>query len=272
MHGRAGLGRRPSSRVSGLRRVTARTHETTPGARPPPPDCRAVDRVTAMRIRGARKARGTRGRGRSLRLAAVLAATVLALTGFSRGHGHSHSGHGGSGGGCSSSHQDHDSTTSSTSGGGSAYDHTDDTYGDADADDEDSYGTSSTSGGSSGSSSGGSSSRRPGYRSTPSASGTASGDLAAGKVRLVSCATQKAPYATVEVSNPNGTGARFTAFVEFRDAEDESVAYRSAEVTVPADGTARVRVPLDDGGVKDDGLIHEVDHCAPDPTAPPLDD
>ncbi|WP_106433962.1 hypothetical protein [Streptomyces sp. e14] len=194
----------------------------------------------------------------------MLAATVLALTGFSRGHGHSHSGHGGSGGGCSSSHQDHDSTSSSTSGGGSAYDDTDDTYGDAD--DEDSYGTS-------GGSSGGSSSRRPGYRSTPSASGTASGgDLAAGKVRLVSCATQKAPYATVEVSNPNGAGARFTAFVEFRDAEDESVAYRSAEVTVPADGTARVRVPLDDGGVKDDGLIHEVDHCAPDPTAPPLDD
>ncbi|WP_439948334.1 hypothetical protein [Streptomyces sp. BBFR109] len=197
----------------------------------------------------------------------MLAATVLALTGFSRGHGHSHSGHGGSGGGCSSSHQDHDSTSSSTSGGGSAYDDTDDTYGDADADDdEDSYGTG-------GSSSGGSSNRRPGYRSTPSASGTASGgDLAAGKVRLVSCATQKAPYATVEVSNPNGAGARFTAFVEFRDAEDESVAYRSAEVTVPADGTARVRVPLDDGGVKDDGLIHEVDHCAPDPTAPPLDD
>ncbi|MBY8865964.1 hypothetical protein [Streptomyces sennicomposti] len=194
----------------------------------------------------------------------MLAATVLALTGFSRGHGHGHSGHGGSGGGCSSSHQDHDSTTSSTSGGRSAYDDTDDTYGDADA--EDSYGTG-------GSSSGGSSSRRPGYRSTPSASGTASGgDLAAGKVRLVSCATQKAPYATVEVSNPNGAGAKFTAFVEFRDAEDESVAYRSAEVTVPADGTARVRVPLDDGGVKDDGLIHEVDHCAPDPTAPPLDD
>ncbi|MEV8065407.1 hypothetical protein AB0P32_04545 [Streptomyces sp. NPDC085995] len=199
----------------------------------------------------------------------MLAATVVALTGFSRGHGHSHSGHGGSGGGCSSSHQDHDGTSSSTSGGGSAYDDTDDTYGDTDADDEDSYGT----GGTSGASGGGSSTRRPGYRSTPSASGTASGgDLAAGKVRLVSCATRKAPYATVEVSNPNGTGARFTAFVEFRDAEDESVAYRSAEVAVPAEGTARVRVPLDDGGVKDDGLIHEVDHCAPDPTAPPLDD
>ncbi|MFF9124454.1 hypothetical protein ACF09J_14305 [Streptomyces sp. NPDC014889] len=53
-------------------------------------------------------------RGRGIRLTAVLAAVLLALTGFSRGHGHGrgHSRHSGGGGGCSSSHQNHDSSSS----------------------------------------------------------------------------------------------------------------------------------------------------------------
>ncbi|MFQ6141672.1 hypothetical protein ACLMNJ_01165 [Streptomyces seoulensis] len=186
----------------------------------------------------------------------MLAATVLALTGFSRSHGHSH-GHGGGGGGCSSSHQDHDSTSSSSSGGGSSYD---------DTDDEETYGSGGTSGGSS-------YNRRPGYRSTPSSSGTASGDgPAEGTVRLVSCATPKAPYATVEVANPNGAEVDFTVSVDFRNTDDQVIAYHSARVTVPANGKSRVRVPLADDTVRDDGLIDEVDHCDPDPAAVPADD
>ncbi|QKW28042.1 hypothetical protein HUT11_19380 [Streptomyces seoulensis] len=192
----------------------------------------------------------------------MLGATVLALTGFSRGHGHSH-GHGGGGGGCSSSHQDHDSTSSSSSGGAAA---ADDSYGAPD--DEESYG-----GGTSGGTGGSSYNRRPGYRSTPSSSGTASGDgPAEGTVRLVSCATPKAPYATVEVANPNGAEVDFTVSVDFRNTVDQVIAYHSARVTVPANDKSRVRVPLADDTVRDDGLIDEVDHCDPDPAAQPTGD
>ncbi|MFJ9629092.1 hypothetical protein ACIRU8_15470 [Streptomyces sp. NPDC101175] len=55
-----------------------------------------------------------RTRGRRLRFTAVLALTVLTLTGFSTGRHHSGSRHrsgGGGGGGCSSSSQDHDTST-----------------------------------------------------------------------------------------------------------------------------------------------------------------
>ncbi|WP_262063384.1 hypothetical protein [Streptomyces sp. STR69] len=52
-------------------------------------------------------------RGRRLKLTAVLALTVLTLTGFSTGRHHSSSRHrsGSGGGGCSSSSQDHDTST-----------------------------------------------------------------------------------------------------------------------------------------------------------------
>ncbi|MFF3964826.1 hypothetical protein ACFYZI_25085 [Streptomyces griseorubiginosus] len=66
-------------------------------------------------------------RGRVLRFTAVMAAVVLALTGFSSGRHHSSGRHKSShsdsdgGGGCSSSRQDHDSySTSGGSGGGSS--------------------------------------------------------------------------------------------------------------------------------------------------------
>ncbi|MFF8592518.1 hypothetical protein ACF061_13915 [Streptomyces sp. NPDC015220] len=212
-----------------------------------------------MRIRGRQ--------GRGLRLTAVLAATVLALTGFSRGHGHSSHSGGGGGGGCSSSHQDHDGSSSSsggnsTSGGGSYTSATpeDDPYGDDYAD---------SSGTSSGTTSGGSYNRRPTHRSSPSPSGTGSSDdLSSGEAKLVSCATEKAPYATVEVTNPNDSEARFTAYVEFQNAKDELVSYHSAEVTVPANGKARARVQLGDGASRVDDLIQLIDHCEADPRAP----
>jgi hypothetical protein len=178
----------------------------------------------------------------------VLVLVVLALTGFStgRGRGGSH-GHGGSGGGgCSSSSQDHDSSRSSTSGGGYS-------GGSYDSDDDDHYGNS---GG------GGSSyTRRPDYGSTPtSSSGSGSRKaLQDGTAKLVSCATPARPYATVEVSNPNGREAAFSVSVTFEDAQGITVIDRYGDVTVPAKGTATVDVQV--GGT---GLVDSVDHCVVD--------
>lgn len=190
-------------------------------------------------------------RGRRLRFTAVLATVVLALTGFSRGHGHSHSRHsGGGGGGCSSSHQDHDSSTSSTSGGGSSYD---DSYGDTN--DDDAYGSSTTSG--SGSTSGGSYNRRPTHHptSTPSGGGSAT-TLRQGTAKLISCATEKRPYATVEITNPNNRRATFQAWVTFYNAVGNTVAgVQSPELSVPAKGKATVRVPVTET------LLPAIDHC-----------
>lgn len=186
-------------------------------------------------------------RGRSLKFTAVIALVVLALTGFSKGRHHSSSRHGsGGGGGCSSSSQDHDSSSSSTSGGGSY----DSSY---DDDDDDSYGSS-------GSSSGGSSyTRRPTYRSTPTSSSTGSSSTLDGTAKLLSCATEKKPYATVEVSNPNGREVDYWVDVTFKDAQDGELVQKSADVEVPAKGKATVKVHLYSS------LIDQVDHCEVDP-------
>ncbi|MBL1081962.1 hypothetical protein JK359_08185 [Streptomyces actinomycinicus] len=199
-------------------------------------------------------------RMRTLRFTAVLTLVVLALTGFSAGRHGRHHGSGGGGGGCSSSHQDHDSSSSSSSGG-SYDDPADDGYGDP-ADDTYGSGGTNTSGGTGG----GTYHRRPTQRSTSSpGSGTALKD---GKARLVSCATEKARYATVEVSNPNGREADFKAHVEFDDGQDSAIGDNAATVTVPAHGTARVQVELVGSfGVRDDGLVLRLDHCTVDPVA-----
>ncbi|NEE08698.1 hypothetical protein G3M58_19870 [Streptomyces sp. SID7499] len=182
-------------------------------------------------------------RGRRLRFTAVLVLVVLALTGFSsgRGRGGSHGHGGGGGGGCSSSSQDHDSSRSSTSSGGS--------YGSDD--DDDYYGSSGS----------GSYTRRPDYGSTPtSSSGSGSRKaLEDGTARLVSCATSARPYATVEVSNPNGRKADFSVSVTFEDAQGITVVSRYGDVTVPANGKATVDVRV--GG---SGLVDSVDHCEVD--------
>ncbi|MGA5359797.1 hypothetical protein [Streptomyces purpurascens] len=192
-------------------------------------------------------------RGRRLKFTAVLVLVVLALTGFStgRGRGGSH-GHGGGsgGGGCSSSSQDHDSSRSSTSGGG---------YGGGSYDsDDDSYGSS----GSGGSGGGSSYTRRPNYGSTPTSS-AGSGSRKAlrdGTAKLVSCATPARPYATVEVSNPNGREADFSVSVTFEDAQGVTVIDRYGDVTVPANGKATVDVQVGGGT----GLADSVDHCEVD--------
>jgi hypothetical protein len=166
-------------------------------------------------------------RGHILKLTAVSVLVVIALTGFkARGHGHHSSSHS-SGGGCSSSSQDHDGS-SSTSGGG---------YGSSrhDYDDDDNYsgGTSGTSG--------------------SSGSGVSGRD---GQVTLVSCATKKAPYATVEVTNPNKSYQTFTVEVSFYDARNKVVAEREQEVGVGRHSTTTAQVPVDDAKV-----VALVDHC-----------
>jgi hypothetical protein len=177
-------------------------------------------------------------RGRRLRCTAVLVLVVLALTGFSSGRGRG--GHG-DGGGCSNSSQDHDSSRSSTSGGG-AYGSGGGSYGSRDDDD--------SAGG------GGSSYRRPNHGSTPTSSSGSGRALEDGTAKLVSCATPAAPYAAVEVANPNSRKATFTVYVTFTDARGLTVAGRYADVTVPAEGRATVNVKV--GGP---GLVDSVDHC-----------
>ncbi|SEE21616.1 hypothetical protein SAMN05216489_05876 [Streptomyces sp. 3213] len=167
-------------------------------------------------------------RGRRLRFTAVLALTVLTLTGFSTGRHHSGSRHrsGGGGGGCSSSSQDHDTSTTTTGGssGGSSYTH------------------------------------RPDYRSTPTStatSGSGTSSLQDGTAKLVSCATATRQYATVEVSNPNSRKATFSVDVTFEDAQDNEIDYDYVDVKVPANGKATVRVRFL-------GSSTPLDHCVVD--------
>ncbi|MEH0420553.1 hypothetical protein [Streptomyces sp. B21-083] len=196
-------------------------------------------------------------RGSALKLTAVLALVVLALTGFSSGrHGHGRSSKGSGGGGCSSSSQNHggSSTSSgSTSGSGSSGSYRSD-------DDDSTYGSgSNTSGGGSGYT------QRPGYRSTPSSSSTGSGSaLKAGTAKLVSCATASTPYATVEIANPNRRRADFQAWVTFYDAEGTLlIRTRSGMVTVPTKGKANTEVKL---GQR---FLASVDYCQVDQQVEP---
>ncbi|MFF4492231.1 hypothetical protein ACFY0F_38185 [Streptomyces sp. NPDC001544] len=193
------------------------------------------------------------GRTRTLRFTAVLAFLALSLTGFSTGRHHSRHGSGGGGGGCSSDRQDHD-TSSSTSGGGS-YDDSDD------GSDDDSVPAVVPGGGTGGSSY----KPHPTHRAT-STSGSSGGSgkpLENAETKLISCATVKRPYATVEVKNPNGRKATFSVDVSFRDDADAETDFGSEYVTVPAKGTAQVRVKFSEG----DGT--GIDHCRVNPEARP---
>lgn len=171
-------------------------------------------------------------RGRRLKFTAVLGFVVLSLTGFTgHGHGHysrSHGSHSSHGGGCSSSAQDHDTSTSS---------HRNTYY------DDDDYNSSSSS--SSGST-----------YSTPSGHQD-------GTARLVSCATVKHPYATVEVTNPNAVRSGFDVHITFEDKDSLTVDGTIQKVTVPANGTKTVRVPVENAKES----APKVDHCDLDPVA-----
>ncbi|MDT3725101.1 hypothetical protein ROS62_09410 [Streptomyces sp. DSM 41972] len=166
--------------------------------------------------------------GKTLKLTAVSALVVLALTGFStgRGHGHGsghHDGDGDGGGGCSSSSQDHDASSGSH----------------RDYDDDDDYG-SSGSGGS-----------------------EASMSPDAATVTLVDCASEKTPYATVEVGNDDTVDGTFSVTVVFKDAAGEELARSTEEVSVPAGGTTTAEVPVDD-----EASLPQIDACELDSYAP----
>ncbi|MGA5444117.1 hypothetical protein ACPCKW_32075 [Streptomyces griseoincarnatus] len=168
-------------------------------------------------------------RGKTLKLTAVSALVVLALTGFSTGRGHGGSSGDGGGGGCSSSSQNHDSSS-----GGSHRDYDDDDY-------DDDYGSGS--GGSGGS--------------------EASMSPDAATVTLVDCASEETPYATVEVTNTDTVDGTFSVTVVFRDAAGEELARGTEEVSVPAGGTTATRVPVDD-----EASVPLVDECKLDSYAP----
>ncbi|MFF1696298.1 hypothetical protein ACFVXC_22175 [Streptomyces sp. NPDC058257] len=207
-------------------------------------------------------------RGRTLRITAALVLSALALTGFTTGRGHGgggrHSSGSGGGGGCSSSNQDHDSSSSSSSGSsgsttsGSSYD---------DDDHDDSYGSGGSGGDGSSSTGGGTYNRRPTHHSTSSSSSSSPGgeQLEDAKAELVSCATKKAPYATVRVTNDNRKKGRFWASVTFVDADGVTIIEESAKVKVSGKGKATARVNI--GG---EGLVDSVDHCEVDPQAIPV--
>ncbi|MFF1394499.1 hypothetical protein ACFVZD_11880 [Streptomyces sp. NPDC058287] len=184
---------------------------------------------------------------RGLKLTALAAVVVLALTGFSTGRGHGTSksrGHSSSGGGgCSSSKQNHSGSSSSTTGG-SSYD-----------DDDDSYGSSSS--GSSGYTSGGSSyNRRP--TRTPSTSSTSgSGRSADITAKVLKCAGKDSAYASVELRNRGSREGRYNLTIHFQDASDITVIDGSTSVTVPANGTKIAKVKP--GGGAD--LLQSIDHC-----------
>ncbi|MFJ8821462.1 hypothetical protein ACIREE_06725 [Streptomyces sp. NPDC102467] len=201
---------------------------------------------------------------RGLKLTAVAAMVVLALTGFSTGRGHGHSrGHssGSGGGGCSSSSQSHDSSSnSSTSGGSSSSSGSSGSSGSTYDDDDDLYGSDS-----SGSSGGSSYTRRPGYPSTPTSSASGNGrSTQDGTARLIKCADAKTPYATVEVRNPNSKSVRFDVHVTFVDAYGSTVSALFHEVKVPGKGKVTTKVPV--GGDDPDAVV---DHCEVNPDASP---
>ncbi len=191
-----------------------------------------------------------RSRGRTLRFTAVSALVVLSLTGFTSGRGHGHGYHhsGSGGGGCSSSSQDHDDTSSSTSGGGTYKDDDHDSSGGGSGSyrDPDPYDDSYDDYGSSGGSS------------------TSAPALEDATAKLLSCATPKRPYATVEVTNPNGDEGSFAVTLTFRDARDAEIISRVEEVDVPANG--KVTVKADVRGSADRAA--RVDHCDLEPAAP----
>ena len=180
-------------------------------------------------------------RGSELRLVAVLALVVLALTGFSTGSHHSsgksgvsksgsgksrsgsHSSSGGGGGGCSSSSQDHDDTDDDT----------------VDYD-------SSSSGG--------------------SAEATSTPGLRDAEAEVTKCVTEAAPYATVEVTNPNSVAGTFAVEIYFYDeAYDTTVDHQSKDVEVPAGGTTTVKFTLPKAS-----LAPKVGHCEVDLYVPPV--
>ncbi|MEV0976854.1 hypothetical protein [Streptomyces sp. NPDC049915] len=162
--------------------------------------------------------------GREFRFLTVSALVVLSLTGFSTG---SHSSSGGSSGGSKvsksksgSSRSGKSSSRHSSSGGGCSSSHQDhDAY---DDDDDDTYAGDDS------------------YADDSAAAATATPQQGA-IVKLVSCATRKQPYATVELRNPNAQDGTFEVRISFLDAKGKLVDSEVDHVEVPAGGTTATK-------------------------------
>lgn len=135
------------------------------------------------------------------------------------------------------------------------------TSGSGDNDDDDAYGSS---GGGSSSTSGSSYNRPPTHGSTASGSPDA-GQLENAKVKLVTFASEKDPYATVRITNGNAKTGRFWVSVTFVDADGITVIEESEEVKVSGKDKATTRIEI--GG---EGLAASVTHCEVDPQAVPV--
>ncbi|MFF9626224.1 hypothetical protein [Streptomyces griseosporeus] len=161
--------------------------------------------------------------GHHFKFLTVSALVVLALTGFSTGSHGSTGGGGkvsksksgssrgsksrsGGGGGCSSSSQDHD--TSHADDDDDSYD---DNYGDG-------SGADAT--------------------ETATATGTPQQDAS---VTLMSCASKKRPYATVQLRNPNDQDGTFALTISFLDAKGRLIDTEKDDVDVPAYETVTVK-------------------------------
>lgn len=168
--------------------------------------------------------------GRGLKVTAVSAMVVLALTGFSSGHAQgSRDRHGDDGGGCSNSRQDHDSSSKSPGSGAPRPRST----------------------------------RTVTRTSTPTASPSATPrPLKNGTAALVRCASAADPYAVVEVRNPNGRAAVFFVKMTFKNGRGLVVISAGDQVSVPAKGRTTYRV-----STISSGRVEEIAHCEVDPIA-----
>lgn len=164
-------------------------------------------------------------RGRKLRLTAVSAMVVLALTGFSSGCGH--------GSRSDASSSESDAQDSRTSAGGSG---------------------------------GGTHRSQPTDSPTPTASPSSetAAPLKDGTAVLISCASLDDPYATVEVRNPNDRDAVFTMKMTFKDAHGATMITHTAQVPVPAKGTATDRAAVAGIGT---GHVDQIARCEVNPRA-----
>lgn len=68
-----------------------------------------------------------------------------------------------------------------------------------------------------------------------------------GEARLVTCATEAKPYATIEVTNPNSASGTFQVHIVFEDASGKSLSDNTEDVTVPANQTKTVQVAMYNG-------------------------
>ncbi|MER6343573.1 hypothetical protein ACWC10_18385 [Streptomyces sp. NPDC001595] len=178
---------------------------------------------------------------RHVRAVAVLLGVTVALTGAR------HSGGGGCGGGSNSS------SSSSGSGGttGGHYDSDDDYDTDYDSDYDSGSGYDYGSG------------------VTPDeTSGSGTGGEAAGledaTVKLVDCVTGKAPYARVEITNPNASTAQFAVDVTFENRSGGAVKQETWYLEVRGADTLTADIRMNNTS-----RAREATHCAVDEYAEP---